>query len=121
MKRALTLLGVLSENELVHQDDVIEIIRVAFEDGQSNPKIKQLGWEEYPYSKDKVLIANTHFNTTYGVFKTVIISNQSLEKTYHVEYQAHLKENLLGTYNTIEEAKHACQTDFEKKVKECLI
>ena len=73
-------------------------------------------WEEYPYSKDKVIIANTHFNLIYRIFKTVIISNHSLEKTYYVEYQAQLLDKLLGEYKTIEEAKQVCQEDFNKRI-----
>ena len=40
-------------HEVVDEDDAINIANIAFKEGQSSPKIKQLEWVEYEFSRRK--------------------------------------------------------------------
>lgn len=81
--------------------------KIAFQEGQSSPKIKQLEWldDNFPYRG-------------CSVFVDYIISNKiSSRYTVILDIGTGIRIN---SFKTIDEAKAAAQTDFEKRVKECL-
>lgn len=88
--------------------ELIELVqKEAFKEGQSNPKIKQLEWEESPFFKgnyEAKLGLGKYFIDNCGGCITLVSPD-------------HLLKNKLST---IDEAKVAAQRDFEKRVKECL-
>jgi hypothetical protein len=89
---------------VVDKEDVYEIAKIAFQEGQSNPKIRQLEWEEY---RD-CLVSTTPF---YNVSIKEVCGIYELATAYSA---------FIKSYNSLDEAKAAAQRDFEKRVKECL-
>ena len=88
-------------------DSANEAIKIAFQEGQSNPKIKQLEWL---VSEDtKTMLANIPFNNYYFIDGVDGMIFLTINGQYHI-----------GRYATIDEAKSAAQRDFEKRIKECL-
>lgn len=88
-----------------HKADIIA--RIAFSEGQSSPKIKQLEWMVGEGTETR--LANIPFNNYYiidGVDGMIFL-------TINIQYH-------IGRYATIEEAKAAAQADFERRVMECL-
>jgi len=77
---------------------------MGFLKGQSNPKIRQLEWEEY---RD-CLVSTTPF---YNVSIKEVCGIYELATAYSA---------FIKSYNSLDEAKAAAQDDFEKRVKECL-
>lgn len=87
-----------------------EATEIAFKEGQSNPKIKQLEWEHGLYNTllSKTLIGD------YGI--------APIKDGYHMYLYNKRQYYWLKDYvNTIDEAKQFAQADFENRVKECLI
>lgn len=97
----------LESYEVVDKDDAINIANIAFKEGQSSPKIKQLEWVEYenrlgrksylsktPFSSYDVADGGDHF--------TMFSPDKRLR------------------FASADKAKAAAQADFEKKVMECL-
>lgn len=84
--------------------DSFRAVNIAFQEGQSNPKIRQLEWEEY---RD-CLVSTTPF---YNVSIKEVCGIYELATAYSA---------FIKSYNSLDEAKAAAQTDFEKKIKECL-
>lgn len=82
-----------------------EIYKVGFLEGQSNPNIKQLEWEEDVLFAD--IIVSDGFSLLF--YKINIIDN-----TLYFGDAAQ-------SFNTIDEAKAYAQADFEARIKECLI
>ena len=82
---------------------------IAFQEGQSSPKIRQLEWR---YDKsDKIYIAELSM-FEYRVW-------QDNDKSF---MKAMINNNhcTILRFRTIDEAKAAAQADFEKRVNECL-
>ena len=80
---------------------------MAFYEGQSSPKIKQLEW--MVGEGTEMRLANIPFNNYYiidGVEGMIFLT---------INIQQHI-----GRYATIDEAKEAAQADFERRVMECL-
>ena len=84
--------------------DSFRAVNIAFQEGQSNPKIRQLEWEEY---RD-CLVSTTPF---YNVSIKEVCGIYELATAYSA---------FIKSYNSLDEAKAAAQDDFEKRVKECL-
>lgn len=83
------------------------IARIAFSEGQSNPKIKQLEW-----------LDDTFPHRGYSVFVDYLISKKiGSYYTVILDIGTGIRIN---SFKTIEEAKAAAQADFEKRVMECL-
>jgi hypothetical protein len=82
----------------------------AFKEGQSNPKIKQLGWNFYGLNYD--------VETAFGRYIILQGDEQYLED-YNTCTLIH-SSGVIADFNSIDEAKAAAQADFEKRVKECL-
>lgn len=82
-----------------------EATEIAFKEGQSSPKIKQLEWEEDILFADKIV--SDGFSLLF--YRINIIDN-----TLYIGDTA-------KSFNTIDEAKSAAQKDFEARIKECLI
>lgn len=81
--------------------------KLAFKEGQSSPKIKQLEWEEYENLRGrKSYFAKTPFSpyevADGGDHHTMFSPNKRLR------------------FASADEAKAAAQADFEKRVMECL-
>lgn len=89
---------------IIRFDFAEEAIKIAFQEGQSNPKIRQLEWEEY---RD-CLVSTTPF---YNVSIKEVCGIYELATAYSA---------FIKSYNSLDEAKAAAQDDFEKRVKECL-
>jgi hypothetical protein len=81
------------------------IYKVGFLEGQSNPNIKQLEWEE------DVLFADMIVSEGFSLFFYMI---NIIDNTLYMGDTGQ-------SFNTINEAKLAAQADFEARIKECLI
>jgi len=83
------------------------IARMAFSEGQSNPRIKQLEWEKSPFFKgnhEARFGLGKYFIDDCGGCITLVCPDHSLK----------------NKFSTIDEAKAAAQADFEKRVMGCL-
>ena len=92
---------------IIDREDADEAVNIAFKEGQSSPKIKQLEWMVGEGTETR--LANIPFNNYYiidGVDGMIFL-------TINIQYH-------IGRYATIDEAKAAAQADFAKKVMECL-
>ena len=96
--------------KVVDENDAINIANIAFREGQSNPKIKQLEWEFYGLYYD-VETAVGHYMILQG--------DEQYWESYNTCILTH-NGSLIADFNSIEEVKAAAQADFEKRVKECL-
>lgn len=87
--------------------ELIELVqKEAFKEGQSNPKIKQLEWEE-------VWEGYEDAKTPFGHY---VVRPSIDNKTF---LMIDLRKGI-EPYLTLSEAKAAAQRDFEKRIKECL-
>ena len=98
----------------IDRKDCIEAVNIAFKEGQSNPKIKQLEWdgkEELAFFTAKTNIGEYMIDSPHhdGTFMLMYTPDWSYESF------------LLHTSNSTDELKSFAQQDFEKRVKECLI
>ena len=87
------------------------IARIAFSEGQSNPKIKQLKWYFY----------GTYHITETPVGRYVILEGDEKYLKNYITYTLTHNRSLIADYNSIKEALSAAQADFEKRIKECLL
>ena len=96
-------------HEVVDEYDAINIANIAFREGQSSPKIKQLEWDFYG---------------TYYSAETPVIDYMITQENDFIEKEGRCimwcNRSPIGGYNTVDEAKAAAQADFEKRVMECL-
>ena len=92
---------------VIDRKDCIEAVNIAFREGQSSPKIKQLEWEHGLYR----LLSKT----SVGDYTIAPMKNGYHMYLYSKNQYYWLKDNV----NTIEEAKQLAQIDFENRVKEC--
>lgn len=109
-------LKLIDETESIVRDIEIEAVtklfaslacKLAFREGQSSPKIKQLEWKEYENLRGrKSYFAKTPFSpyevADGGDHYTMFSPDKRLR------------------FASADEAKAAAQADFEKRVKECL-
>ena len=94
-------------HEVVDKDDAINIANIAFREGQSSPKIKQLEWVEYENSINrKSYFAKTPFSP-YEVADA---------GSHYMMYSP----NKRLRFASADKAKAAAQADFERRVRECL-
>ncbi len=84
------------------------IARIAFSEGQSSPKIRQLEWKSYIgyYAADTHLV-DYLITPEYGT-------------DVNAKHLLWINKSPISSYRTLDEAKAAAQADFEKRVKECL-
>lgn len=94
--------GILSELSPIVDD----VANIAFSEGQSSPKIKQLEWEE-------VWEGYEDAKTPFGHY---VVRPSIDNKTF---LMIDLRKGI-EPYLTLSEAKAAAQAGFEKKVMECL-
>lgn len=88
-----------------------EAVEIAFSEGQSNPKIKELEWRDS--FKGTLLIANTGFlNSLQIVVKK--------ENEFMVRLNTGGAIYTIGYFASLDEAKQSAQADFEDRIKECL-
>lgn len=95
----------------IDRKDCIEAVNIAFKEGQSNPKIKQLEWDFYGLYYD-VKTAVGHYMILQG-------DEQYMEN--YITYTLTHNGSLIADFNSIDEAKSAAQADFERRVMECLV
>ena len=90
---------------IIDREDAEEAVNIAFREGQSNPKIKQLEWEDTDmwYFKSKISLVLRYSIT-------------EIKGTYIV----HFGDAPISWEKSLESAKAAAQEHFEKKIKECL-
>jgi hypothetical protein len=100
----------LESYEVVDKDDAINIANIAFKEGQSSPKIKQLEWEFYGLYYD-VETAVGHYMILQG--------DEQCWENYNTCTLTH-NGSLIADFNSVDEAKAAAQADFERRVRECL-
>ena len=93
-------------HEVVDKDDAINIANIAFKEGQSSPKIKQLEWVEVWEGYESA-------KTPFGFY----VVRPSIDNK---EFRMVNLRKITQTYSTLSEAKAAAQADFEKRVMECL-
>jgi hypothetical protein len=94
-------------HEVVDKDDAINIANIAFREGQSSPKIKQLEWVKSPFFEGD-------FEAKYGLGEYFIYDCEGSITLVYPD------QSLKYKFSTIDEAKAAAQADFEKRVMECL-
>ena len=97
----------LESYEVVDKNDAINIANIAFREGQSFPKIKQLEWVE-------VWEGYEDAKTPFGHY----VVRPSIDNK---EFRMVNLRKITQTYSTLSEAKAAAQADFEARIKECLI
>jgi len=93
---------------IIDKEDAEEAVNMAFKEGQSSPKIKQLEWD---------------FFGTYYSAETPVIDYMITQENDFVENDGDCALWVNGfpiSHSTLEEAKDAAQADFERRVKECL-
>lgn len=93
----------------IDRKDCIEAVNIAFKEGQSSPKIKQLEWDFYG---------------TYYSAETSVIDYMITQENDFVENDGDCALWVNGfpiSHSTLEEVKSAAQRDFEKRIKECLL
>lgn len=95
--------GILSELSSMVDD----VVNIAFSEGQSSPKIKQLEWEE-------VWEGYEDAKTPFGHY---VVRPSIDNKTF---LMIDIRKGI-QPYSTLSEAKAAAQRDFEKRIKECLL
>jgi hypothetical protein len=98
----------LESYEVVDKDDAINIANIAFKEGQSSPKIKQLEWVEsssYYFAGSPV-----------GNYTILRVHNFDEKESWRLYFNACFMVNAIDP----DEAKAAAQADFEKRVRECL-
>ena len=98
----------------IDRKDCIEAVNIAFKEGQSNPKIKQLEWdgkEELAFFTAKTNIGEYMIDSPHhdGIFMLIYTPDWSYESF------------VLHTSNSTDELKSFAQKDFEERIKECLI
>lgn len=98
----------------IDRKDCIEAVNIAFREGQSNPKIKQLEWvARFVFSDELGIKAQTPF-CTYTII--------DMEDSGFAEgiYLSSI-DDVDVEVSSFDEGKKLAQEDFEKRVKECLI
>ena len=94
---------------VVDKDDAINIANIAFREGQSSPKIKQLEWVEI----DEDGVTRIKAETPFGDYEVY-------EKSDYDGYILWWFDPNPYVFDTEIEAKMYAQADFEKRAKECL-
>lgn len=91
----------------IDRKDCIKAVNIAFKEGQSNPKIKQLEWVEYE---------NFHGRKSY-LSKTPFSSYDVADGGDHFTM---FSPNKRLRFASADEAKAAAQKDFEERVEKCI-
>ncbi len=94
-------------DEIMLREDAEEAVNMAFKEGQSSPKIKQLEWV---LESGGWHISMTQFGVSYEI-------GESKNDGNFILYDILLTTTI---HDTIDEAKAAAQAHFEKRVMECL-
>ena len=94
-------------DEIMLREDAEEAVNMAFKEGQSSPKIKQLEWV---LERGGWHISMTQFGVSYEI-------GESKNDGNFILYDILLTTTI---HDTIDDAKAAAQADFEQRVKECL-
>lgn len=93
--------------------ELIELAqKESFKEGQSSPKIKKLEWFEYKFA-DALDFNYWEATTNFG--KYFIKQRFDMGGKFYAWIL-----NKVFLFNTLNEAKQACQGDYERRVKECL-
>lgn len=95
----------------IDRKDCIEAVNIAFREGQSSPKIKQLEWSFH----------GLYYNVKTEVGHYMIL--QGDEQCMENFDSCTLTHNggFVADFDNLEEAKTYAQKHFEARVKECLI
>ena len=97
-----------NDENFYFESEVKEAIHVAFSEGQYNPKIKQLEWEDNENCLTKGITARTSFCT----YQTMELSNGN---------SSLFTDNIIICQDfPIDYIKQYAQEDFENRVKQCL-
>ncbi|HCB89082.1 MAG TPA: hypothetical protein DEP71_07355 [Porphyromonadaceae bacterium] len=105
---------------IIRFDFAEEAIKIAFKEGQSNPKIRQLEWT---FTKNEGFSFTPFVNYRIYYWKTAYNENKAqliYNKKSNAALNGHDGHELIGEYDDCDSAIRAAQTDFEKRVKECL-
>lgn len=97
-----------------------EAVNIAFQEGQSNPKIRQLEWT---FAKNEGFSFTPFVNYRIYYWKTAYNENKVqliYNKNSNAALNGHDGHELIGEYDDCDSAIRAAQADFEKRVKECL-
>lgn len=95
---------------IIYYNDAKDAVNIAFQEGQSYPKIKQLEWDFYgAYYSSKTPIGEYTIEEDEGY----LLKNDPCKLLYNGSY--------LKTCTSVDEVKAAAQADFERRVMECII
>jgi chitinase len=96
----------------IDRKDCIKAVNIAFKEGQSNPKIKQLEWVKYNNE--------LYRSKSMSVFFSYEIEKLSADWRLKV-LLCQREYDILDKFNFLDEAKAFAQKDFEARIKKCLI
>jgi len=94
-------------DEIMVREDADEAVNMAFKEGQSSPKIKQLEW-----------IGSEGGNVITGI--AIYAGYYRITSTSEGVWMRIATAGIGKRSDTVDEAKGAVQGDFEKRVMECL-
>lgn len=95
-------------DEIMVREDAEEAVNMAFREGQSNPKIKQLEWME---------TSSRYFaGSPVGDYTILRVHNFDEKELCRLYFNGRIIVNDID----LDGAKSAAQADFEKRIKECL-
>ena len=91
---------------IIDREDADEAVNIAFKEGQSSPKIKQLEW-----------IGSEGGNALTGI--AIYAGYYRITSTSEGAWMRIATAGIRNRFDTVDEAKAAAQADFEKRVMEC--
>jgi hypothetical protein len=94
----------------IDRKDCIEAVNIAFKEGQSSPKIKQLEWDDYD---------GVYFDSISAVGHYIVFDGGKFSEASY-RFALSYNGNLVDYFESLDEAKAAAQADFERRIMECL-
>lgn len=96
--------GILSELSSMVED----VVNIAFSEGQSSPKIKQLEWTDH--------LRHYFVDTPFGVY--LILRNHNFEEneSWTLYFNSYVIDGCIDS----DKAQEVAQADFERRVMGCL-
>lgn len=99
---------------LTPKDKADHVCRLAFKEGQSSPKIKQLEWvNRFEFSEELGIKAQTPFCT----YTIIDMKDSGFAEGIYLSSI----DDVDVEVSSFDEGKKLAQEDFERRIKECLI
>lgn len=104
-----------NDENFYFESEVKEAIHVAFSEGQYNPKIKQLGWEESAEYYEKFVA-----ETSIGRYAVEERRYKDICGDTRCKYMLTFNGKFFMECMQDRHARYQAQEDFENRVKQCL-